>query len=1212
MTRKLLLSCAVVAACMCFGQNQIIADDSARSGPAVNEGQAEQGFQPSLPNGELRRDRSYIGQARPNANYNTKKVYPIILPPELQNRGEGASPRGEPPPCVQEPCEIVIYDNLNGPASAGDITDPNGTPTYDDCALVGIDRFICRLALPLGNLNNPGGLTPFTLIIRSGNYFPICPEDPRSEILYTATQNVPATNPFNLINFDISPPLFLDFDFFWIGLAVPAGNSGDAWSIGGQAEVGFTENNIVIPNNNGTCEDLGPGQMDDYFWYGGDPWAGQSVQILANPGDPGACCDRDVDSGGGNGTCMDNVFRSLCLVNTTNVWKPGTCADFGMTDPACTLCISQAGACMGATVDAEADCFNGYVDTYNENCLIPMLPQIMCGQSICATAGNYNSACTQDADCTAGQTCSAMVCTGPTDSRDNDWYRLVLTQTTQVTIDLNARFNAQLSLINNGGDPMTCTDEALDFEAGRACEVLSIVRCLPAGTWYIRVRPDTFAGIPCDTRYRLTVSCGMCALPTGACCDASPSGCTVLAEVACSGRAGQYQGDGTMCAGAGCPGIPTNDDCGTKIQLAGAMVAVTVDTSFASDSTTPPQDPADCDNEPLSAGNVLIRKDVFYNYRIPTNFNGTAVTAGDLVISTAGSAIDAWVLVYGQVNAVNNCGVGLCSQPQVACSDQILDNGTNFKFNSVGHLVLPIEAASASFFGPGDCIKIRVGRGRSPVVPSAPSGGIIRLGIDFIPRSMPFSLQTGRCCFADGTCQVSIDDATCLGLSGFPRPFADFNQGDPSVSEQLAGCKADPCPVEGEACYTALDLNIGVGSEFGQGVGSGSLTRNILDILYLRYEVPAVGGVVIHSCGSSGFYDPIIGVYATQLANGNCDLGSLIKFGDDCTSTESTANGALTVAPCYGGINATSSACLCLSVGPGGDVQAGQVIFIAFGSSNVPGKQFVFAGSPRLIVDPVTDPIDTPVVAALTVETLPECFVCPSTCPMGALDEGNDQVCQDTNDPQPQDTWNGGCNSATFDFNSPTIDCTSGPVTICGRSGNFRHPFPCDNPLDCPGNEPCSGVGGFCIGNNLFVNRDEDWFKIVVDQPRTIFWRILSEEFAGQLDIFADPEGDCDSIFVLASNSVGFACEPPAGTPTPLEVSASVCAGTYYLRVTQSVFGGLGTTDCSAEYVVQAQCDTFNQPAECCLGDMNADGRVNGLDIQQWISVLFTPPPVFN
>lgn len=1213
MTRKLLVLCIALTACIGFSQVHAVADSASNSG--INSGtahSANQEFQPNLPLGELRKDRSHVGQARPNADYNIKPAYPTLPPPPMHPEQNGAGPRGEPPPCVQEPCEILIYDNSVGPNSIGDISDPTGAPTYDDCALVGIDRFICRFSLVLGHVNNPGGLAPFTLIIRSGNYFPICPEDPRSVILYTATQNVPRTNPPNVINYDINPPIFLDEDFFWVGVMVPPEFEGDGWSIGGPAELGFTENNIVNPNLNGICEDLGPGQMDDYFWYGGDPWAGQLVSIFANPGDPGACCDRDTNNGMGGGTCTDNVVRSLCLVNTTNVWKPGACADFGMTNPTCSLCISNAEACAGATVDAEPNCIGGYVDTYNENCLIPNLPQIACGQSICATAGTYNSACTADADCAAGQTCASMVCSGPSDSRDNDWYRLVLTNTNQVTITLNARFNAQLSLINNGGDTMTCTDEALDFESGRACEVLSIVRCLPAGTWYIRVRPDTFAGIPCDTRYRLSVACGMCTLNTGACCDASPAGCSTLAEVACLGRSGQYQGDGTSCAGAGCPGVPVNDNCAAKTLLTGVMVEVTPDTSFASDSTTPPIDPGDCDNEPLSMGNILIRKDVFYNYRIPTNFNGTPVTAGDLVISTAGSAIDAWVIVYGQPNAVNNCGAGLCSAPQYACSDEILDNGTNFKFNSVGHLVIPVEAGNPSTFDPGDCIKIRVGRGRSPVTPVAPAGGPCRLGIDFIPRSSPFTLQTGRCCFDDGTCQVSLDDPTCLGLNGHPRPFADFNQGDPTVSEQIAGCKADPCPGQGDACFTAIDLNIGTGSTFGQGVGSGSLTKNILDIVYFRYEVPAVGGVVIHSCGSNGFYDPIIGVYSSTLASGDCDLGSLIKYGDDCTSTESTANGALTVAPCYGGINATSSACLCLSVGPGGDVIAGQVIYIAFGSSNIPGKQFVFPGSPRLIVDPVTDPIDTPVVAALTVETLSACFTCPSSCPMGSIDEGNDQICQDTNDPQPQDTWNGGCNSATFDFNSPTIDCSGGPVTICGRSGNYRHPFPCDNAFDCPANEPCTGVGGACIGNNLFVNRDEDWFKLVVSEPRTIYWRVVSEEFSGQLDIFADPEGDCDSLFVLASNAVGFACTPPTGEPAPLEVSASVCAGTYYLRITQSVFGGLGTTDCSAEYVVQAQCDSFTQPSQCCLGDMNADGRVNGLDIQKWISVLFTPPTVFD
>lgn len=1230
-------------ACLCLIQSQAASADKTSAGAGVSQdtaaAQAVEGV--STPRGvSVREDGAGTAQGRPNARYNTRRVYPIIPPTEMPNLPgpRGALPEGA---CELEPCEIRIYNNMDGPNSAGAIGDNNGTPTYDDMALVGNDRFICQFLTILGGLNNSGGLLPITLIVRSGNYYPFCPDDPmeiNSQILYTATQNVPMTNPFNFINYDVNPPIFLDYDFFWCGFQTPPESNDAGWSIAGEVsgefpegvpEVGFTEDNIVIPNNNGICEDLGPGQQDDYFWYGGPPtWAGQAMTIFANPGPPGACCYRDVDVGGGVADCQDGVTRSGCLINTTNIWKPGECVSFG-EDPSCDLCLSQEGACDMADPEGEDACTSGYVDTYNADCTILTLPTLSCGQAICGQAGTYKSSCTLDTDCASGVTCISNVCEGPENRRDNDWYKIVLTESTEVTITLTARFLVQMSLMNNGGDPQTCTDTPLDFVTGRACDTVSITRCLPPGTWNVMVRPDTFKTIPCDTRYRLEMSCAPCALDTGACCDASSNGCSDLAELACLGRNGLYQGDGTNCMDDGgvCPGIPTNDNCVNPIIiLTGAQVARSFDTTFASDSTTPPADPGDCVGE-VANGTTPIRKDIFFWYRIPTNFNGTAITQADVVISTNDQpedphtpSYDPWVVVYGQPNQSNPCTTALCTRPQQACNDDVVDGGTPFKYNAMSHLTLRVAPDDVGqgnfFFGVGDCILIRVGRGLSPVVPSNPTGGQGWLNIDLIPRGNqdPFSEQTGRCCFDDGSCNVYVDDATCLGLNGYPRARGDYFQGDITAIEPIAGCKADPCPQPGEACFRALDLNSLLGGD------SGTVTRAISDVVWYKYIVPGgSGGLVIDTCDSTGFFDPIIGVFPNDLTiSGDCNLGAMIKSGDDCTSTTSAADGALTTAACYGGINATSSACLCLSVGPGLDVDVGDEIYIAFGSSNVAGKQFVFPGSPRLIVDPVTNPLDGTVASVLTVTPVSACFTCPSDCPMDAIDEGaSDQICADTSASEPQDTYNGGCNATPPSFRLPAVvdeilDCSGGPVKICGRAGNYRHPFPCDSSNQCPGGGQCTGENGFCLGENRFVNRDEDWFKVRVDEPRTIRWKLVSAEFAVELAIFADPTGNCTEIFTLALDDTDFACVPPEGTPSELEVTATVCAGTYYLVMRPSVFGGLGQTSCTAEYVVEVSCEEFDQPTPCCPGDMNGDGHVNGLDIQKWISVLFTPPSVLD
>ncbi|RIK63445.1 MAG: hypothetical protein DCC65_16020, partial [Planctomycetota bacterium] len=1160
----------------------------------------------AAPGGQSK-DRSH--QAGSDIQPQYKQPIPAVIP-SFADPADGVTPRGTPPPCVFQVCDQTIY--LNGGGTSGStFGDQNGVPLYDDINFTGVERFICRISVVVGGINNSGGVVPMTLTVRTGNLTPDCPDSPNSQVIFTAVQDLQLTNPFQIVEYNFDPAILVDENFVWIGLSTPPPGNDASWAIADVAETGTTADLFVIPNGDNQCT-FGAG--GDYFFFGGDPLAGMGMLVEANDGPPGACCLRDTDIGGGASQCNDGVLRSACLTNTVNVWKPGECADFG-TDPACSPCITNAQACAGASLEGEPVCGPGYEDFFNQGCLeAPFsFSAIACGQVVCGESGNYNAACTDDSECADGQTCQSGVCSGPTDSRDNDWYRFVLTQDTQVTATLIARFPAQISIMNNGGAPQsvicpTAANAFLEFDRGRACDTLTVTRCLPPGEWILRVRPDTFEGIPCSTKYRLSLTCSPCDLPEGACCDTSPSGCSSLAEIACTGRGGVYQGDGTNCAGAGCPGLPANDTCANKITLTGVSVSATYDSTFATTddlATHPGQDvPADCEIGELAAPNVPIVADVFYNYRIPTNFNGTAITQGEVIISTAGSAYDTWVVVYGDPSLANTCGASACSRPQTACNDDILaDDNIGAKFNSLSYLSIPVVAGSIEFFDPGDCLKIRVGGAGAP-----PAGrGEGQINIDFIPRSAPFALQTGRCCFENGTCNIQISDADCINLGGYPRTRVDFNQGDPAIVEQSAGCLTDPCPGPGQACYTALDFNTLVGS-------SGTLTRDVNHVLFVKYELPASGGVVIDTCGSQG--DTILGIYSSITTNpgagelyGDCALNSLVLLNDNCTVTSSSADGALQTSTCYGGLNATFDSCLCLQVGSSPALQPGNVVYIAIGGTGQAGGP-IFGNSPRDIFDPVLNNLAGTLAYQLNITTVSQCFVCPSSCPGGSLQEGPDQVCADTNDPNPQDLYNGGCNPSVPSFNGPSIDCSGGPVVICGRAGNYSHPFPCDTPLDCPNSAPCSGPGGFCIGATPFIDRDEDWYLMTVDQPSTIRWRVLSAEFAAELAIFSDPERDCDGLFVFAAGSQDFACEPPTGTPTSLEVTATVCAGTYYLVVRPSVFGGLGEANCSSDYVVEASCQPFEQVTTCCPGDMNTDGKVNGLDIQKWISVLFTPPTV--
>ncbi|HKQ49369.1 MAG TPA: hypothetical protein VJZ71_14965 [Phycisphaerae bacterium] len=1210
------------------------------------------------------RDRSYLIQSRPRDISDVLPTWPAVAPLGTREQQLLGGPRNVGTlHCQFEPCTNQIYENTGG-NSIGSFGDPDNIPLCDDVNFLpsSTDRFVCRINVSVGGITGGGATDSFTMSMRSGNFLPICPDDPASLVLFCETRNFQLVNPPVIVTFDMDPPILIDSNFVWICMQSENGDA--AWSISTTAEQGFTEDDIVIPNtvrvwpdcepgNGGTgfCEDLGAGQTDDYFFYGGPPTiAGMYIEIFANPGPLGACCNRDNEPA----TCADSVTRAACIaLSSTAKWKEGVCADFDDTTPLCTTCLTEAD-CLTADPggSAEPNCGPGYVDVTNQGCEAApnAFEALACGESVCGTAGTFQSFCTADTDCNQGVTCVSSVCQGSDDARDSDWYQIVLTQDTAVTVTIEARFDVEAILVQNGGDPQNCVADPtfLNFATGKACDVVTINRCLPAGTWWVRVRPDAFSGVACSTRYLITLSCGSCSLPTGACCEESEAGCAQLAQIACEGRGGQYLGDNTTCGveGADCPGIPSNDACEDKISLTALAVSLTFDTSFANDTDLPPagQDvPAACEFGNNTAPLPAIRQDVFYNYRIPTVYNGVAVQSGVLVISTfgfeaeneGGGGLDTFVVVYGDAVAQGGgqaCGATLCEEAQIACSDDRLNDGTEFKRNSLSHLELPVEINSNQFFDPGDCIKIRVGRGRAGVVPSRPLGGPGFLNIDFIPTSPAPFVQgaggTGRCCFYDsGTeavaCQISNVDTDCNNAGGFYRQFTDFNQGDPLGLEDYAGCKSDPCPETGDACYTAINLN----AEFGGG--SGVLTRDTHGILWCKYTVPVgVTGVLFESCGSDGFFNPFVGVFTASAFNastGDCvipastqtwpDNPTALALQDDCTADQADSS---IQSSCIGPINFTGNFCACIPVGaadPTGEAGEGDTIYIACGNSNVAGGQFEFTGSPRPVIVPATDPLDEPLHYVLTVTSFTTgCISCPATCPGGSNAEG-EAICEDSNDPGtvdalgPQDTFNGGCFAVPPTFNYPLITCSTTPYVICGKAGNFRNPFPCDAPADCPNTEPCAG--GACEDAS-FINRDTDWYKVEVLTAATIRWRAVSMEFAPEMAIIGDPSGDCQNAVTLAFDSITFPCEPPTGTANTLEVTAAVCAGTYYVYVAPNVFGGVGEAPCSADYTVELSCEPFVQLAECCPGDMNNDGKVNGRDISKWIDTLFFPPTIFD
>lgn len=239
----------------------------------------------------------------------------------------------------------------------------------------------------------------------------------------------------------------------------------------GQGDVNNLNNNNFPPEPVETVSGLTPGN-----------WLLRGNALAAPP--LGSCCDRGIDVGGGIAQCTDGVMESQCT-GFLKVWKPVDCPDFDNTYPPCQICPDQSQLCVGAIVSPDPGCGSNF----NAGCQQPPFSNfetLPCNQPVCGMSGNFGAS-----------------------DRDEDWFQLNLPFTSNFVMELTARFPAELSLMNNGGDPSVCTTQALVSKAGPACETLSIRLCsLTAGTWYVRVRPSVLTGVPCNSSYRLEARCG--------------------------------------------------------------------------------------------------------------------------------------------------------------------------------------------------------------------------------------------------------------------------------------------------------------------------------------------------------------------------------------------------------------------------------------------------------------------------------------------------------------------------------------------------------------------------------------------------------------------------------------------------------------------------------------------------------------------------------
>ncbi|MCG8408183.1 MAG: hypothetical protein MI923_23535 [Phycisphaerales bacterium] len=672
-------------------------------------------------------------------------------------------------------------------------------------------------------------------------------------------------------------------------------------------------------------------------------------------------------------------------------------------------------------------------------------------------------------------------------------------------------------------------------------------------------------------------SCG-----DGACCVEPPhplAPCFITTgEASCLSQGGFTWKGGESCT-ADCTPSPENDDCLNKTALTGQSVCVTFNNANATDSGV------------SNASCGAVNQDVWYAYTVPATIPSS--NSGDLVVSTIGSNFDTVVAIYGPL---------LGSQAQ-ACAD--VPSGTAQEAGCNDDLLAAEPLSCTSYVTisvvPGQTYKIRVGSaGNDP-------GGLGQLNIDYVPRTpAPFwnAADVGRCCFPDGTCRIlnstfSIDNQSCVELGGFPRNFTDFTNGENPSTEEAIGCKSVPCPGPGEACWNAIDLKADLGGSFG------TITRLVTKKRYFKYRLVAGENFTIDTCGSS--FNTFIEIFGGICDETSGEPDALIRLNDDCIfrDPDGTADAAREGASCFAPLGrAEADSCLCIDVNdlqePG--LQSGFDIIICIGAAN-PNRGDPMFPTAQNSIDPVKDECAQAALLTINITQVDACFTCNVDCVndltasqnLRRLDE-SEAVCDDF-------SWaptnNGGCSvfpDPLGGFTPPVesinafmtvnnLDFADGPIYICGTAGTI-------------------GIDQNDVNPNVELvgqQRDNDYYELVVVERKRVTWEVLKADFLVDFAVFRqdgfDPCNLPDAVFETTLTD----CENGI-------LSTDICPGRYYFVVRALADDNL-KPPCGAEYMMSLACGPA-APPNCCRGDMNNDGVVNGADIQPWIQSYLFPNPV--
>ncbi len=261
------------------------------------------------------------------------------------------------------------------------------------------------------------------------------------------------------------------------------------------------------------------------------------------------------------------------------------CNDDGGTNGASDLCVD--GLTIGNTYVVQVGSFfdvaRGSI-TVNVECPGPCAPEPPCPDLVCpggavqepeACGQELNSGCSADpaTEQFTDIECGDTVCgTADTDgaTRDTDWYRFELTETSEVTVDLESQFLADaFILLVVDCDNIFIVGDGITATCGTPG---SQTATLPPGEWFIFVGPDFAANADCgppalNTSYVLSLDC----TPISAGCCTGAGQCSDTTEDNCAGTWFGLDTEGTPIT---CADAPTRCDTGACCGPEGCEQAV--------------------------------------------------------------------------------------------------------------------------------------------------------------------------------------------------------------------------------------------------------------------------------------------------------------------------------------------------------------------------------------------------------------------------------------------------------------------------------------------------------------------------------------------------------------------------------------------------------------------------------------------------------------